>query len=264
MMGTAQQTFKKAHSRAEYLHKLAVGMTNIRQRKMRRDWAKTFGNIMHWNNDANFDRIDGKDVVLIIKPGASLKRSDFDHSSVGDLYRAALVLAVSAMDAYYHAKVLHYIIAESKKKSASKSLLNTKITVEDFVRGNTMKRRNAALRSAMERHLSYESFQAPEKIKNALNLIGVEDFWTKVARKMNLQKKEVTRKIEGIVKRRNQVAHEGDVSQSMRARNKDREIKPNFVRDSLDFLKILVDASEVVINEVVRPRSSRNSVGTGP
>lgn len=251
-MGTALQTFEKAQGRAKYLVRLAEGLVNTRKYVMRVDWARNFRKMMHWKTDANIDRVDGRDTLVVLRDGATLSVDDFGRSAIADLYRAALVMTVSAMDAYFHAKVLHYAVRQSKKSSPSKSLMNLKIAVSDFVRGNSMTYRNSALRSAIERHLSFQSLQNPEKIAVALNLIRVEDFWLKVAKELKLDKDNLKKQIKKIVDRRDKIAHQGDVSQSKKTRNKDREIEPKLVRDALTLIDSVVEASEKVINTEVK------------
>ncbi len=251
-MDTTLQTFKVAQGRAEYLYKLAEGLVNTRKRGMRQDWARSFKKMMGWKTDAVIDRVDGRDAVVVLRHDSHLSANDFDSKAVSDLYRAALVMAVSAMDAYFHAKVLRYVVEQSKKQEPSESLMNHKITVSDFVRGNTMKRRNSALRSAIARQLSFQSFQQPKDIKQACNLIGVIDIWNKLADKLSADKDDIQKTIKGIVDRRNKIAHEGDVSQSVKARNAHREIQPKMVKDALVLITNVVEAADDIINAEVR------------
>lgn len=251
-MDTTLQTFKVAQDRAEYLCRLADGLVNTRKRSMRQDWARSFKKMMGWKTDAAIDRVDGRDAVVVLRDGSNLSACDFDSKAVSDLYRASLVMTVSAMDAYFHAKVLRYVVAQSKKHDPSASLMNLKVMVSDFIRGNNMERRNSALRSAVARQLSYQSFQSPEKISDALNLIGVKDIWTKVAKELKMNKDDVKKSIKAIVDRRDKIAHEGDVFQSKKTRNAHRNIHPKDIRDALDLIDRVIKAAENVINVEVK------------
>jgi len=249
MPDTALKTFEVAQDRAKYLVRLAAGLTDRRKRSARSDWANSFKQVMHWSQSTKVDRVDGKDALVVVWDSGNLSRDDFAAQRLHDLYRAALVMSVSAMDAYVHAKVLRYVITHSKSADASKALMNTKITVADFVAGNRKKRRNTALRAALGRIMSFQSFQSPENVASALRKIGVQDFWNGVAGKLSKSSEEIREELKDIVKRRNQIAHEGDLSQSKKARNKPRPIWPKPVRDSLQFIEDLVHASEEYINE---------------
>lgn len=253
-MGAALKTFEIAQERATYLVRLAEGLTDRRKRSVRSDWASSFKQVMHWSQATQVDRADGKDAMVVVWDSGNLSREDFAAERLHDLHRAALVMSVSAMDAYFHAKVLKYVLQHSKSANPSKALLKTKITVADFVAGNTRKRRNTALRAALDRIMSFSSFQSPKNIASAVKKIGVQDFWQGVAGKLGITADQVKSDLADIVKRRNQIVHEGDLSRSKKARNKSREIQPKFVRDSLQFVDDLVHASEDYINEQLASR----------
>lgn len=250
-MGTAKVTFDKAIDRAEYLLRLAEGLTDHRQRGARADWGRSFKALMHWPKGHVIERVDSKDVVVVIRDGSTLSRDDFSTSALDDLLRASLVMAVAAMDAYFHAKILRYVVSHSRKASPSGRLLNERILVSDFIEGRKRQRANTALRAALERNLSYQSLQHPEKIADALGLIGVCKFWDEIAKALKRAKKDLCDEIGAIVRRRNQIAHEGDLSQSKKARNQDRSIANKYVRDSITTLKQFVDAADVLINSKV-------------
>jgi hypothetical protein len=249
MPDTALKTFEVAQDRANYLVRLAAGLTDRRRRSARSDWASTFKKVMHWSQSTKVDRIDGKDALVVVWEEGDLAREDFSAERLHDLYRAAIVMSVSAMDAYFHAKVLRYVIAHSKSAEPSSALLKTRITVADFVAGNAKKRRNTALRAALGRIMSFQSYQSPENVASALSKIGVQDFWNGVSAKLGRSSEEIRGVLSDIVKRRNQIAHEGDLSQSKKARNKPRRIEPKLARDYLQFIEGLVHASEEHINE---------------
>ncbi len=153
-MGTAKATFDRAIERAEYVVRLAEGLTNRRKRGTRSDWSRSFKALMHWRHADKIERVDSKDVVLIIREGAHLGPDDFRTDAIDDLLRAGLVMCVSATDAYFHAKILRYVVSQSKKKNPPPRLINEKILVNDFLRVRKLKRGNAVLRAAIERSLS--------------------------------------------------------------------------------------------------------------
>jgi len=250
---SAKSTFDKAMERAKYIFKLAGGLTDHRKRSVRRDWSGGFKKLMHWPKSHKIERVDSKDVVLIIRDNSNLTRKDFSSDALRDLLRASLVMAVSAMDAYFHAKVLRYVVVHSKSRKPSKRLLNERITVRDFIEGQRKERSFTALRAAIERNLSYQSLQHPDNIADALNLIGVSDFWGRVAKKLGKSKDGLRKEISSIVRRRNQIAHEGDLCQSARSRNKSRTITLKFVSSSIDLIETLVDAADNVINQSLSP-----------
>lgn len=247
-MGTALSTFNIAFRRADRVYRLAVAVTDYRSYRIRADWAAKFKRLMHWPQRYEIDRVDSGDAIIILRDGSDLARADFQRGRTNDLLRASLVMAVSAMDAYFHAKVCRYVIAHSKKAETGSRLMNLRITVADFVRGNGLRYRNAALRAAVERHLYLQSLQTPENIADAVALIGVSDFWNSVAAEMGQEAKGVRKRLSAISRRRNQIAHEGDLSQSKLRRNKSHSISRKYTRDALDFVGVLVCAANKVID----------------
>jgi len=247
-MDTAKETFEVAIGRAQYLLKLAEGLTNRRQRGTRKDWSKKFKKLMHWPQSDQIQRIDSKDVVLATRNDSRLTSDDFDTVALDDLRRAALVMAVSAMDAYFHAKVMAHVIEHSKCSKPSSRLLNESIRVEDFIKARKHKYKNAPLRAAIERKLSFQSLQQPDKVKGALQLIGVSGFWNSVAGELAQGKKDPCDQMSKMVKRRNQIVHEGDLSQSKKARNKARGISDKSVREWVELAVSIVNAADKVIN----------------
>jgi len=249
---TAKDTFDTAIKRAEYLLKLSFALRNHRQRGIRSDWAASFKGIMHWPKSHVIERVDSKDAVIILRPNSKLTPEDFSSDALQDFLRVSLVMAVSAMDAYFHAKIVRYVVQHSRSKEPSKKLLNEKILVKDFIDGRRKQRSNVALRAAIERKLSYQALQQPSQIADSLRLIGVSDFWEEVAGQIGQADEQIRKNLTKIVKRRNQIAHEGDLSQSKRARNKSRSITHKQVQESIVLLQGIVNAAEVIINQRVR------------
>lgn len=250
MADSALTTFTTGMERARYLVKLYHGLTNTRQRSIRSDWAESFCNLMHWPQSASIERVDSNDVIVVIRDGASLASADFAHVALADLLRASLVMGVSAMDAYFHSKILAYVVKAARKgENMPKALLRAGITVSDFVSASKYKRRMQALRNAMQRSLSFQSFQQAKNIEDALGLIGIAKFWSSTATRMARTPDDLKAELALQVKRRNQIAHEGDLSQSKKSRNKSRDITPKQVFDALRFLDGLVTHAEAEINQ---------------
>lgn len=249
MADTALATFNTAIGRARYLLKMYHGLINTRQRGIRADWAGSFCTLMHWPQNSDIARVDSKDAVVVLRDGAALDEDDFTESQLSDLLRASIVMAVSALDAYFHSKTLAFIVKSATKgDSMPKSLSKATITVADFVGATRFKRRNQGLRNAFQRSLGFQSLQQPKNIEDALSLIGIEKFWSGVAARIGNPVEDIKKELTQIVKRRNQIAHEGDLSQSKKARNKPHDITPGLVQSSLDFLDQLIKTAELEIN----------------
>ena len=261
MSSRALKTFEAAIERAEYLEQLYHSFINTRQRGIRADWRREFNRIMHWNPNKEIQRVDTKDAIIILKEESSIDPQVFAAAQLSDLLRASLTMAVSAMDAYYHAKIADNLgkVLRKSPKNYPEKLSNMKMTVLDLITAYKTTSPRQGVSKAVARVLYYHPLQTTSDISNELKLIGAEDFWGKVSHELGMREKTVKNRLKEITNRRNRIVHEGDLSRSKKAGNLSRVIEPGFTRDSTDFIKELVEASEVVIDRCLSPRA-----GSGP
>lgn len=158
-------------------------------------------------------------------------------------------MAVSALDAYFHSKILaHVVKAANRGADMPKQLKKSTISVEQFVEGRRYKRRMNIVRRALEKSIGYQSLQQPDKIEQSLKLIGVSSFWNGVAARCGENAGDLKDALSRVVKRRNQIAHEGDLSQSRRTRNHNRSLGPKEARDALILIRRVAGRSESEID----------------
>jgi len=191
-------------------------------------------------------------MILVLRDDSKLDSEYFSSEALDDLLRASFVMTLSAMDAYFHAKIIRHVVQHSKACDPSNRLLNEKILVSDFMAGQKYKRTNQALRIAIDRKLSYQSLQTPDKIADSLQLIGVNSFWDSIAKQMKTDPKKLKSQVTIIAKRRNQIAHEGDLSQSKKARNKSRSISHKDVNEAIELVSNVVSAADLIINKSIK------------
>jgi RiboL-PSP-HEPN len=261
MADTALATFQVAMARAKYLYEVYSALVNQRKRSIRRDWAESFCELMHWPKSSDIDRVDSHDVVIVIKHDTAITADHFSADRLSDLLRASLVLCVSAMDAYFHCKILAHVVKAANREVIPPKLASERITIADFVRAKRYKRRMTAIRNAIQRTLGFQSLQQADNIATSLKLIGIDTFWESVSRGLGKAVPAVKKRLAKIVRRRNQVAHEGDVSQSKKTRNKTHELQPRFVGNTLSFLETLVDEAEKAINKQLSGQTSGGPTG---
>lgn len=252
MSDSAIKSFNAAMARAEYLERLYLGLVDQRKRSARSDWCAKFKSLMHWNMGDVIDRVDSRDAVIVLRNGSSLGRDEFASESLKDVLRASLVLGVSAMDAYFHQKIAAYVVTKARLgNDMPKRLAQSRLSVEAFVRSQSYQRPMNVLRSELENQLGYQSLQQPNQIEKAIGMIGVKSFWSKVAHRINMPVDQCKSSLSQIVERRNQIAHEGDLSGSRKKKNASREIGPAFVTNSLQLIKRVIEASESEINSQI-------------
>lgn len=69
MANTALKAFEIAEGRASRSYFLAVGLTDQRQRSIRAEWVESFRGLMRWPSSHSIDRVDSKDVLIVLRDG---------------------------------------------------------------------------------------------------------------------------------------------------------------------------------------------------
>ena len=228
---TPRDGFEAAMNRADHLLRLYDVLHNTRSRAIRSDWAARFLNLMRWPTGEEIVRVDGKDKqsLLILRPSLGLNHTSFTHDYLSELLRSTVVATVSALDRYVHDLVLQHALALLRKretsiptelKKLSLSLLTTKRAL-DKLRSDANARPGHLIKAALQEHLHRDhTFQRPDDLAKAAKMLGVEDFWGKVAQAMpgTPRKQAVITKLRAITMRRNQIVHEADIYRKTQAK----------------------------------------------
>ena len=133
---------------------------------------------------------------------------------LSDMSRAAIVLAVAAMDSYFTDVFAERFVPFLKAKGPTKEMvaflekagLNTECALQLLA----MKRPYRRIRTLIESHLELRTTQKIAVIDELFLIYGLKDFSHHVQK---LKKRtKLAAAIENIVTRRNKIAHEGDVN----------------------------------------------------
>jgi RiboL-PSP-HEPN len=95
-----------------------------------------------------------------------------------------------------------------------------------------------------------ETFQNYDGVSKALSMAGLSKPWNEVGKKMSpeMQPEELKTRLNAIVRRRNQIVHEGDYERKERPRKpRTTPITAKEARADIDFIAQLVDAIHEVI-----------------
>jgi hypothetical protein len=250
------ELFKDACDRAETLVKIYNGLYNRRQKKIRSDWKQQFAKIMHWPKKAQIQRVDTPEAVIILRDGAILQSSTFNSEELHDLLRSAVMLAVSALDRYVHERVVKNIISALKAPTLNKQqeefVLPVKVAMQISQRIAASKNKNMRpsneIRNAIQDSLHKRPFQAWRDIEYAFQLIGIDNLSGKLQTAYGTgDMKAIKNRLNGLVHRRNLIAHEGDIKRTKRAGKLTRnEISTGYVQSEIDFLRDFVNKLEAV------------------
>jgi hypothetical protein len=160
---------------------------------------------------------------------------------VSDLWRAQVVLAVSALDYFIHELTRLGMIDCAKGArpktdaylrfdiplSATESALNG--TTHEFWVGETVRQKHA-----------WQSFQDPGKLADAIRLISPVRLWEDVGSELSMSPKDVKTRLKLVVDRRNKIAHEADLDPANPGFR--WPITATMVNDTIDFIDSLGDA----------------------
>jgi len=260
-----KEAFDTALARAEHLLTLYDLLHDTRARKVRRDWAGKFKEIVHWPASENIVRIDGRDrkSILILREELRIDRSRFTHEVLSELLRSALVAAVSALDRY-----LHDLVVEHSWKLLSRKeehiptelsklqlpILTTKKALKKL-RGDPKSRPGYIVKKAVQENLHRQfTFQNPDSVVQACRMLGVEDLWALAASRMpgRPDKEHVVSTLKNIAMRRNQIVHEADLIRKIKPKTiTTRSIKLAETREHVEWIRSLVAAIDAVVKQAI-------------
>jgi len=219
---------------------------------------------MQWPDSEKIVQVDGKDrnSILILRERLHIERRHFAHDYVSELLRAAVVGGVSALDGYMHEQVLSHswsLLSRAEDKIPTElkkleiPLLDVKRAIDHARKKNNTRPGNMIKKSIQEILHKNFTFQKPDNIKKAADMLGIADFWGQVASKMssNPSKENVIDRLRQITYRRNQIVHEADLERKARAKKLTfRKINRNETQEIVTWITNFGKAMDTVISEL--------------
>ena len=149
------------------------------------------------------------------------------HAFLADAHRAAIVLAVSALDAFVRTFVIDRIVSivGTPAKTISpvlreriKGCLSHDSVLDSARAGDITSRVERALRDSFDT----QSFQGVEKITEAMKLLGYRDVFETMAAAAGVNERNLKKDLGTFTQRRHLIAHRGDfdLDQTPPAENK--------------------------------------------
>jgi hypothetical protein len=190
-----------------------------------------------------FDRCIERARNLIKIHEAAHGRQARPEPYLSDAHRAAIVLAISALDAFVRSFVLSNVRKVLGNRSSPvppalnerlKKFLSQDILIEAARKDDLLDRVEKALRDDFEKR----SFQGVKSITEALQLLGHEDIFHKVARSAQVNEDGLREKLERYTQRRHDVSHQGDydISQNPPLEN---QITKKDAEDCIEFVEMV-------------------------
>jgi hypothetical protein len=169
-----------------------------------------------------------------------------------DCYRAAVVLSISALDAF----VRKVVISEIAKKIAEKKPLNDKL--KEYIKNllNQDKLLEAArnydlleqVENAIKSDFETKSFQGEWKISSYMEMVGYKNIFSEVSVTADINEKNLKRKLGVFTNRRHIIAHSGDYDLNQSPHNENK-IDKKFATECVSTVKLFATNINKIIDE---------------
>jgi hypothetical protein len=160
---------------------------------------------------------------------------------ITDIHRASLVLGVSALDYFVHEFVrLGMLEVHRGRRPATDANLSFKIPIVAVRTGFADLTQDDWLDEAVREAHSWQSFQHPDKITEAIRLVSAIKLWQEVAKAIGTDATAVKARLIVITDRRNKIAHEADMDPTNPGNR--WPISAALVEDALQFIECVVHA----------------------
>ena len=178
----------------------------------------------------------------------SLKAQTSNVLDLSDMLRAALVLAVSALDYYIHEVVrIGMLEIHRGQRLEPPAFSGFQISLGNARTGiNAGQNIDSWLEDEIRQRHSYKSFQQPNAIADAVRLICGKKLWEEVSMNMGKPANDIKQKLILIVDRRNKIAHEADIDPTLSLGNR-WPIDELLVNEAVDFLEQVVESIHKIL-----------------
>jgi restriction system protein len=156
--------------------------------------------------------------------------------------RAAVVFAVSALDTYFHDKV-KYRVGKFSLENLPPALAKFPIPISELTSWEKAGRKGNTLRNWVVDYLSVRPLQSYDAIVDALKLAGIQSFWDTIEPNKT-DKAQLLKDFNALIKRRNQISHEGDRETSRRSGKILRPVTRDEVVGYIKFVEDFVSRAE--------------------
>lgn len=157
-----------------------------------------------------------------------------------DLLRAELVLAVSAFDHFIHEVARRGILEIYKGlRPPTPAYLKFEVSLRCLPDLVASPGDSTVLDQEIRVRHSWQSFQKPEKIAEAIRLVSAKSLWDEIAIGIAMPAKDVKARLSAIADRRDKIAHEADVDPTDPSRLTRWPIDVAETAEAVDFLEAL-------------------------
>lgn len=167
--------------------------------------------------------------------------------SAEDLLRAQIVMAVSALDHFVHEVVRQGMVAIYEgTRPLVPGFTKFQVSLAE-AKASIPTSSSQWVDAAIRQSHSYQSFQHPDKIADAIRLIHEDPLWPALEIRLRVPAKDIREHLKLIVERRNKIAHEADIDPSFPGAR--WPISYHDASSATDFLERFVEAIHEELNE---------------
>jgi hypothetical protein len=157
----------------------------------------------------------------VVRESADVRAAVFKADSLSMLLRQAVVAACSAVDVYYPAVLREYLpqIIRVKQRNfiptdrQSKDFMRDfQLSLEDSLRLIADAQPEKVLGELFFEYLKRKTLSNSQGVAFSLQVLGVDDPWSKIAQRLEVGKDALMKQFDGLVSRRNDIVHRGDRS----------------------------------------------------
>lgn len=190
---------------------------------------------------------------LIAVHDSTEKVDEISDEHYCDCYRAAVVLTISALDAFVRKVVISEIrnvISDTKKSMNQeltdyiKKLLNQDKLLDAARNYNLLEKVEQAVKDDFET----KSFQGEWKITFYLKMVGYKDIFSDVSIKADINESNLKRKLNVFTNRRHVIAHSGDYNLNQTP-HKENEITKKYAKACIDIVRLFASTIHTLIEK---------------
>ncbi|MBM3880404.1 MAG: hypothetical protein FJ280_01045 [Planctomycetes bacterium] len=174
-----------------------------------------------------------------------------------DILRAAVVFAVSAMDAYFHDKIGEKVVPLVRMKAGRNlpgklvETIRAGTTHDRLIEIMLEERPLAHVATIVRRSLADATIQNVGKIDNALKVLGCEDAWFHAAKTLGTSRKKIKKIVQPYVDRRHDIVHEGDLGKGKKNKHSLKRITRPYTATAVDRIENFVQAVDGFIDSKI-------------
>ncbi len=167
---------------------------------------------------------------------------------VSDILRSELVLAVSAFDFFIH-EITRIGMLEIYQgyRLQTTAFLRFTVSLDQVLIGMQDPEKTQWLVESIIKQMSWQSFQHPDKVADAIRHISTIRLWDEVGNQLGMPAQQVKHRLDIIVDRRNKIAHQADMEHERTGLDELLDIDAAMVDDAIDFLEQVAEAIARVV-----------------